>query len=67
MQARMIGHDVTGLTELRKRHPFNAVYGIGGKLFPGTYDSGGVFDVGIFVNTSLVTYIDLSEEITTRI
>uniref|UniRef100_A0A0K0DBC6 Endo/exonuclease/phosphatase domain-containing protein n=1 Tax=Angiostrongylus cantonensis TaxID=6313 RepID=A0A0K0DBC6_ANGCA len=39
MQARVIRYDVIGLTEMRRRHPFNAVYDTGEELFLGTCDS----------------------------
>uniref|UniRef100_A0A158P7B8 Endo/exonuclease/phosphatase domain-containing protein n=1 Tax=Angiostrongylus cantonensis TaxID=6313 RepID=A0A158P7B8_ANGCA len=67
MQARMIRHDVIGLAETRRRHPFNTVYDTGEELFLGTCDSRGVGGVGVLVNTSLSMNIDSFEQLTTRI
>uniref|UniRef100_A0A0K0DI15 Uncharacterized protein n=1 Tax=Angiostrongylus cantonensis TaxID=6313 RepID=A0A0K0DI15_ANGCA len=67
MQARMIRYDVIGLTETRRRHPFNAVYDTGEEMFLGTYDSRGVGRIGVLVNTSLSMNIDSFEQHTTRI
>ncbi|ETN72578.1 hypothetical protein NECAME_18783 [Necator americanus] len=53
MQAKKIKYDVIGLTETRRRHPLNAVYETGEELFLGTYDSRGVGEVGVLVNTSM--------------
>uniref|UniRef100_A0A0K0DKP3 Uncharacterized protein n=1 Tax=Angiostrongylus cantonensis TaxID=6313 RepID=A0A0K0DKP3_ANGCA len=66
MQARMIRHDVIGLVETRRRHPFNAVYDTGEELFLGTCDSRGVGDVGVLVNTSLSMNINSFEQLTTN-
>ena len=63
----MIRYDVIGLTETRRRHPFNAVYDSGEELFLGTCDNRGVGGVGVFVNTSLAINIDSFEQLTTRI
>ena len=48
-QAKMIRYDVIGLTETRRRHPFNAVYESGEELFLGTCDNRGVGGVGVLV------------------
>ncbi|VDM60251.1 unnamed protein product [Angiostrongylus costaricensis] len=66
MQVRRISYDIIGLTETKRRHPFNAGCGIGEELFLGTCDSRGVGSVGILV-TSLSTNIDSIEQLTTRI
>uniref|UniRef100_A0A0K0DFB8 PPM-type phosphatase domain-containing protein n=1 Tax=Angiostrongylus cantonensis TaxID=6313 RepID=A0A0K0DFB8_ANGCA len=63
----MIRYDAIGLAETRPRHPFNAVYDTGEKLFLGTCDSRGVGGVGALVNTSLSMNIDSFEQLTTRI
>uniref|UniRef100_A0A0K0CTA4 Endo/exonuclease/phosphatase domain-containing protein n=1 Tax=Angiostrongylus cantonensis TaxID=6313 RepID=A0A0K0CTA4_ANGCA len=63
----MIRHDVIGLAETRRRHPFNAVYDTGKELFLGTCDSRGVGGVGVLVNTSLSINIDSFEQLTTQI
>ncbi|ETN75641.1 hypothetical protein NECAME_12234 [Necator americanus] len=47
MQAKKIKYDVIGLTETRRRHPLNAVYGTGEELFLRTCDSRGVGGVGV--------------------
>ncbi|VDM64242.1 unnamed protein product [Angiostrongylus costaricensis] len=65
MQARRIRYDVIGLSETRRRPPFNAVYDTGEQLFLGTCDSR-VGGVGVLVNTSLSTNIDSFEQLTTR-
>uniref|UniRef100_A0A0K0D0R9 Endonuclease/exonuclease/phosphatase domain-containing protein n=1 Tax=Angiostrongylus cantonensis TaxID=6313 RepID=A0A0K0D0R9_ANGCA len=67
MQARRLRYCVIGLTETRRRHPFNAAYDTGEELFLGTCDSRGVGGVGVLVNTSLSTNIDSFEQLTTRI
>ncbi|KAK6754448.1 hypothetical protein RB195_013447 [Necator americanus] len=67
MQAKKIKYDVIGLTETRRRHPLNAVYGTGEELFLGTCDSRGVGGVGVLVNTSMAKNIDSFEQLTTRI
>uniref|UniRef100_A0A0K0DQL0 EGF-like domain-containing protein n=1 Tax=Angiostrongylus cantonensis TaxID=6313 RepID=A0A0K0DQL0_ANGCA len=56
-------YDVIGLTEIRRHHPFNAVYDTGEELFHGTCDSR-VGGVGVFVNTSLPVNIDSFEQLT---
>ncbi|KAK6749129.1 hypothetical protein RB195_001621 [Necator americanus] len=67
MQAKKIKYDVIGLTEMRRRHPLNAVYETGEELFLGTCDSRGVGGVGVLVNTSMAKNIDSFEQLTTRI
>ncbi|KAK6763475.1 hypothetical protein RB195_023974 [Necator americanus] len=67
MQAKKIKNDVIGLTETRRRHPLNAVYGTGEELFLRTCDSRGVGGVGILVNTRTAKNIDTFEQLTTRI
>ncbi|KAK6751612.1 hypothetical protein RB195_003182 [Necator americanus] len=67
MQAKKIKYDVIRLTETRRRHPLNAVYGTGEELFLGTCDSRGIGGVGVLVNTSMAKNIDSSEQLTTRI
>uniref|UniRef100_A0A0K0CUS9 Endo/exonuclease/phosphatase domain-containing protein n=1 Tax=Angiostrongylus cantonensis TaxID=6313 RepID=A0A0K0CUS9_ANGCA len=67
MQARMIRHEVIGLAETRRRHPFNAVYDTGKELLLGTCESRGVDGVGVLVNTSLSMNIDSFEQRTTLI
>ncbi|ETN83960.1 hypothetical protein NECAME_17312 [Necator americanus] len=64
MQVRKCKYDVIGLTEMRRRHPLNAVYDTGEELFLGTCDSRGV---GILVNTNMAVNIDSFEQLTTRI
>uniref|UniRef100_A0A0K0DCH7 Acyl-CoA_dh_N domain-containing protein n=1 Tax=Angiostrongylus cantonensis TaxID=6313 RepID=A0A0K0DCH7_ANGCA len=66
VQAR-IGHDVIGLAETRRHHPFNAVYDTGEGLFLGTCDNRGVGCVGVLVNTSLSMNIGSFEQQATRI
>ncbi|KAK6743080.1 hypothetical protein RB195_010382 [Necator americanus] len=66
MQAKKTKYDVIGLTETRRRHLLNAVYGTG-KLFLGTCDSRGVGGFGVLVNTSMANNIDSFEQVTTRI
>uniref|UniRef100_A0A0K0DIY0 DUF4262 domain-containing protein n=1 Tax=Angiostrongylus cantonensis TaxID=6313 RepID=A0A0K0DIY0_ANGCA len=67
MQTRMIGYDVMGLAETRRRHPLDAVYDTGEELFLGTCDDRGVGGVGILVNTTLSMNIDSFEQLTTPI
>ncbi|ETN80228.1 hypothetical protein NECAME_09281 [Necator americanus] len=69
MQAKKIKYDVIGLTETRRRHPLNAVYETGGKLFLGTCDSRGAGGVGVLVNASMAKNIGIAsfEQLTTRI
>ncbi|VDM55491.1 unnamed protein product [Angiostrongylus costaricensis] len=67
MQVRRVRHDVIGLVQTRRRHPFNAIYGTGEELFLGTCDSRGVGSVGVLVNTSLTINADSFEQLTTRI
>ncbi|VDM60012.1 unnamed protein product [Angiostrongylus costaricensis] len=67
MQARRIRHDVIGLAETRRGHPFNAVYDIREELFLGTCKSRGVGGVGFLINTSLSMNIDSFEQLTTLI
>ncbi|ETN68224.1 hypothetical protein NECAME_05705 [Necator americanus] len=67
MQAKKIKYDVIGLTETRRRHPFNAVYETGEELFLETCDSRGVGGVGVLVNTSMAKNTDSFEQLTTRI
>ncbi|ETN77917.1 hypothetical protein NECAME_10701 [Necator americanus] len=66
MQPKKIKYDVIGLTEMRRRHPLNAVYETG-ELFLGTCDSRGVGGVGVLVNTSMAKNIYSVEQLTTRI
>ncbi|VDM55842.1 unnamed protein product [Angiostrongylus costaricensis] len=63
IKARRIRHDVIGLVETRRRHPFNVVYDTGEELFLGTCDSRGV---GV-VSASLSMNIDSFEQLTIRI
>ncbi|KAK6728984.1 hypothetical protein RB195_006188 [Necator americanus] len=58
MQVRKFKHDVIGLTEMRRRHPLNAVYDTGEELFLGTCDSRGVRGVGFWKDTVM----DIIEE-----
>ncbi|KAK6762564.1 hypothetical protein RB195_023332 [Necator americanus] len=67
MQPKKIKYDVIGLTEMRRRHPLNAVYETGEELFLGTCDRRGVGGVGVLVNTSMAKNIDSVEQLTTRI
>ncbi|KAK6734325.1 hypothetical protein RB195_017853 [Necator americanus] len=67
MQAKKIKYDVIGLTETRRRHPFNAIYETGEEVFSGTCDSRGVGRVGVLVNTTMAKNIDSFEQLTTRI
>ncbi|VDM59722.1 unnamed protein product [Angiostrongylus costaricensis] len=67
MHARRIKYDVIGLTETRRRQPFNAVYDTGEELFLGTCDSRGVGGADVLVNTSLSMNTDPFEQLTTRI
>ncbi|KAK6748115.1 hypothetical protein RB195_001001 [Necator americanus] len=67
MQAKKIKYDVIRLTEMRRRHPLNAVYETGEELFLGTCDSRGVDGVLVLVNTSMAKNIDSFEQLTTRI
>ncbi|KAK6765922.1 hypothetical protein RB195_025688 [Necator americanus] len=67
MQAKKIKYDVIGLTEMKGRHPLNAVYETGEELFLGTRDSRGVGGVGVLVNTSMAKNIDSFEQLTIRI
>ncbi|VDM55113.1 unnamed protein product [Angiostrongylus costaricensis] len=66
MQARTIRYGVTGIAEMRRRHPFDAVYDTG-ELFLGTCDNRGVGGVGVPVSTSQSMNIDSFEQLTTRI
>ncbi|KAK6763859.1 hypothetical protein RB195_024259 [Necator americanus] len=67
MQAKKIKYDVIGLTETRRRHPFNAVNETIEELFLETCDSRGVVGVGNLVNTSTAKNIGIFEQLTTRI
>ncbi|KAK6750473.1 hypothetical protein RB195_002444 [Necator americanus] len=67
MQTRKFKCDVIELTETRRRHPLNAVYGTGEELFLETCDSRGIGGVSVLVNTDMAINIDSSEQLTTRI
>ncbi|KAK6763240.1 hypothetical protein RB195_023811 [Necator americanus] len=67
MQTKKIKYDVIGMTETRRRHPLNAVYGNGEELSLGACDSRGVGGVGVLVNRSMTKNIDSFEQLTTRI
>uniref|UniRef100_A0A0K0CU77 Endo/exonuclease/phosphatase domain-containing protein n=1 Tax=Angiostrongylus cantonensis TaxID=6313 RepID=A0A0K0CU77_ANGCA len=67
MQARRIKYHVIAMAETRRRHPSNAVYDTGEKLFLGTCNNRRVGGLGALVNTSLSMNIDSFEQHRTKI
>uniref|UniRef100_A0A158PCH7 Na_H_Exchanger domain-containing protein n=1 Tax=Angiostrongylus cantonensis TaxID=6313 RepID=A0A158PCH7_ANGCA len=62
MQARSIIYDDIGLTETRRRHPFNAVHDTGEELFLRTRDGRRVGGDGVLVNTTSTRLYQTDEE-----